>query len=38
MQDIDGIAAQPIENTEWVANDGGDADPRTLRNARSGLG
>src|ERR1700720_2479043 len=38
MQNIDGVLAHPIENTERVANDRDDADLGALRDARSSFG
>jgi hypothetical protein len=31
MQDIDSVVAQPIKNSEGIANDGNDSDLRALR-------
>src|SRR5450631_4224220 len=38
MQYVDGIAAHPIKDTEWIADDGDDTNLRTLGNPRSGFG
>jgi hypothetical protein len=38
MQNIDGVAAHPVENPEWIANDCSDSDLRALRDSRSSFG
>jgi hypothetical protein len=38
MQNIDGLVAHPVKNSEWIADDGNDADVGTLRDARSRFG
>ena len=38
MQDIDSVAADAIENSEGIANNGDDADLGALCDARCGFG
>src|SRR5947207_1003565 len=38
MQNVYPVAAQPIENPEWITNDCNDTDLRALGKPRSGLG
>jgi hypothetical protein len=38
MQNVDRVVAQPVENSEWIANDRSYADLRALQDARSGSG
>jgi hypothetical protein len=38
MQNIDGIVAGPVENLEWVTNNGNDTDSGALRDAWGSIG